>query len=83
LLGPDADAPVEILKSEHAQIERWLERMTAPTSRAELADVFASVESLLRGHIEREDDVLFPMAERILGDNELSALDRDFVGAHA
>ncbi len=82
-LGPDAGAPVQILTQEHAQMERWVERMTDTSSRTELATVFESFDRLLRGHIDREDDVLFPMAENALGDDEIAALDRDGVGARA
>ena len=75
-LDPDADAPIRILTQEHSQIERWLQRMTsAPVTRADLTDIFRSFDALLQGHIVREDEVLFPMAERALGESELVALD--------
>ncbi len=82
-LGPDADAPVQILTQEHSQIERWIGQMTAPGSRVEVATIFASFDRLLRGHIVREDEVLFPMAERALDESDLVALDLDAAGARA
>lgn len=80
-LGPEADAPIQVLTQEHTQIEGWLQRMAAPQSRAELASLFATFEATLQSHIVREDQVLFPIAERALGDAELVALEEASLGA--
>lgn len=69
------DAPVRVLTGEHRMIDGWIDRIVAGLGPNELRSVFAELESTLRGHIEREDEVLFPLAERMLGDERLAEMD--------
>lgn len=67
--------PIGALTEEHRFIERQIGVITGSSSRAELRFAFDAVAGTLRGHIAKEDDVLFPLAEGILGDERLAALD--------
>jgi hemerythrin-like domain-containing protein len=68
LLGDDA--PTAVFIEEHREL-RVLEAELARVARAgdvrRTADVALEVVELLRAHIAREDDVLFPMARERLG----------------
>lgn len=71
----DARGPIRVLTEEHELIDGWVAQMTDGPSPAGLRALFDELEWTLRGHIEREDSVLFPLAERILNEVELAALD--------
>lgn len=71
----DARAPIQILTAEHDLIEDHLARMEELPAAPALRALFDELELTLRGHIEREDSVMFPLAERILSAAELSSLD--------
>lgn len=79
----DASGPIRVLTEEHHLIAGWIERMSSALAPSDLRDVFYAFAETLRGHIAREDDVLFPMAERILDEVELVALDDRTVGSPA
>jgi hemerythrin-like domain-containing protein len=68
LLGDDA--PTAVFIDEHREL-RALEAELARVARAgdvrRTADVALEMVALLRAHIAREDDVLFPMARERLG----------------
>lgn len=70
-----AGGPIRALTEEHRLIERQIEVITGSSSRAELRAAFDAFARTLRGHIAKEDDVLFPLAEGTLGDERLAALD--------
>jgi len=69
------DGPISILRAEHRSIEEQIEGIAAGSARAEVARMFDAFAATLRDHIAKEDDVLFPIAERVLGEEELAALD--------
>ncbi len=71
----DARGPIRVLTEEHELIDGWIARMTDGPSPSELGALFEEFEWTLRGHIVREDSVMFPLAERILNEVELVALD--------
>lgn len=75
LAGAGVEAPVRVLTDEHRLIDGWIGRIAAGLAPDELRSVFAELESTLRGHIEREDEILFPLAERMLGDDRLIEMD--------
>jgi hemerythrin-like domain-containing protein len=71
--------PLAVMNAEHASFRDLLARLTdalrAGDRAAQLADAAALIE-LLRGHIAKEDSVLFPMAARLLNAAERDELDR-------
>jgi hemerythrin-like domain-containing protein len=69
LLGEDA--PCEPFRQEH-QVLRELEQrlhsaLEGPTPERDIPTVAHALVNLLREHIQREDDMLFPMAREMLG----------------
>lgn len=67
--------PLAVLVREHKTIQELLERIASEPSRDELPHVVHAFVGLLERHIAKEEDVLFPAAERILGDGRLRELD--------
>lgn len=68
LLGPDA--PTAIFVEEHQRLralERALEIALAADDRVRMAGTAIELIDLLRAHIAREDEVLFPLARELLG----------------
>lgn len=75
---PEQGGPVEVMLAEHAQGRQWIHDMEAATQPTLDAAAFttaaAGYSELLRAHIEKENTVLFPMAERLLAQDQLDAL---------
>ncbi len=74
---PRDGGPVGVMLAEHEEGRRLLAAMTGDDAAAagEAARAYAA---LLRGHIDKENSVLFPMAEHVLADEEQQALLRAF-----
>ena len=73
LLGEDA--PCEPFRQEH-QVLRELEQrldtaLDGPSPERDIPPVAHALVDLLRAHIQREDEMLFPMARELLGAEEL------------
>jgi regulator of cell morphogenesis and NO signaling len=74
------DGPIAVLMEEHAAFrsfqldyERALAALEAGGSRESrelLAGAAGAIDGLLPPHIEKEEQVLFPMAEAVLGEGE-------------
>lgn len=79
---PESGDQVAVLLSEHAQgrvFVKAMEDASAPVIKAtEFAAAAKSYSDLLKAHIEKENTVLFPLAEHILSTAELNALYRAF-----
>ncbi len=71
-----AGGPLAILTEEHLTIHGQIDELTGEPARAQLERVFGEFDRLLRAHIDKEEQVLFPAAEQILGDERLARLDR-------
>jgi len=69
--------PLAMLTEEHGVLHGQLDRLTGDPSRLELEQVLAAFLDVLRRHIEKEEDVLFPAAARLIDDARLEWLDRD------
>jgi hemerythrin-like domain-containing protein len=72
-LGPDA--PTAPFIAEHLslwRLERDLEQALRVSDAARAADTALELIDLLRAHIARENDALFPMARALLGDEGLT-----------
>jgi hemerythrin-like domain-containing protein len=68
--------PLAVLTEEHRVLHGQLDRLTADPPRLELEQVLDAFLHLLRGHIEKEEDILFPAAARLIDDTRLERLDR-------
>lgn len=68
--------PLAILTQEHGVLHGQLDRLTGDPSRLELEEVLAAFLDLLRRHIEKEEEVLFPAAAQLIDDARLELLDR-------
>ena len=65
-------AHIKALAELSTQAEAW-----SPQDRQALAEEALGYASLLRGHIHKEDSILYPMAEQRLPGNVLSRVDDD------
>ncbi len=74
--GLHAGGPVEVMLAEHAEGRSLVEAM-ARRSAAARAAAARDYVSLLRAHIEKENEILFPLAETILGGAALAWLRRE------
>ena len=72
---PSEGGPISVMLAEHEQGRRLTAGMRAAADRLASGDASASETvvknalqyvALLRGHIAKEDNVLFPMAERVI-----------------
>lgn len=69
--------PLAVLTEEHVVLHGQLDRLTGDPSRLELERVLDAFLSLLRRHIEKEEDVLFPAAAQLIDDARLERMDRE------
>jgi hemerythrin-like domain-containing protein len=82
---PERGGPVGVMLDEHVEGRRWIADMEAAAKPALKAAEFTrsarGYSQLLRAHIQKENQVLFMMAERILPPGELDEL-ADAFAAH-
>ena len=75
---PEQNGPVGALLDEHAQGREWIRTMEASLQPALDAAAFtraaAAYSALLQAHIRKENEMLFPMAEKLLSPEQLDAL---------
>ena len=80
---PRAAGPVAAALEDHAELHRALEsmqdsvtaaRMAAPRAAGAFHRVAEAAIALLRAHILKEDNVLFPLAESLFSDADRAAL---------
>lgn len=79
---PSAGGPVGVMLEEHERGRALVRAMEAgePTARAAKATQFVA---LLREHIDKENGVLFPLADAVLDESAQRALQREFEAAEA
>lgn len=74
--------PLGALLHEHVEGRRWIAQMQASTEPTFDAARFSAAArgygELLRAHIRKENEVLFPLAERLLSAAQLEALFEGF-----
>jgi len=83
---PRDGGPVGAMLQEHEQARKLIAalRTAAPRagadarSRARFAEAARAYVALLTGHIEKENHLLFPMADQALGAEERRRVDREF-----
>lgn len=74
------DGPIAVMQAEHKYLlDRFssLEDMVAkqPTESKKLAAICQDIVENLTAHSTKEDDILFPMARRVLDEKQLSEID--------
>lgn len=78
----EAGAPLAELLREHEEGREWIAAMSAAIDPVLNRDAFIRAAQgyteLLRSHIEKENHVLFPMAERVLSPELLESLYKAF-----
>lgn len=81
------DCPLSVLLYEHELGRDFIKKVDEGIEKYKLGDVsaFAQIQEnlrfyclLLENHIAKENDVLYPMSERIIPENILSAMSDDF-----
>jgi hemerythrin-like domain-containing protein len=75
---PEKGGPIGVMLSEHAKGRNLIKEMEASLTSGPAYEKFASAAReyilLLRNHIEKENRVLFPAAERALGSSVLEQI---------
>jgi len=83
---PPDDGPIAIMLEEHEEGRRFAREIRAaaglpetdPEARRRLISAARGYVRLLREHIEKEDDLVFPMADTLLSPARQEALLQDF-----
>ncbi len=79
---PQQGGPLSVLLDEHVQGRQWIRQMQASVEPALDPVAFAGAargyRELLQAHIRKENEVLFPWAERVLGPQQLQGLSGAF-----
>ncbi len=79
-LSPD-QGPTAVLRDEHRRIRFWrlrLEQTLVARDRTRLAATAASYVDVLRSHVMKENQILFPLCRRLLDEATLATLHREF-----
>lgn len=81
---PETGGPIGVMLQEHAEGRRLIQEMaksvTGEIDVERLNQAARDYATLLRGHIQKENAVLFPMADRVLNDTKLAEIYHAFVG---
>jgi hemerythrin-like domain-containing protein len=76
---PASQGPLAVMSAEHAEFRALLAHLAAAVRAGSYAGQRAhatEIVALLRAHIDKEDHVLFPLAEQLLSAEELAEVDR-------
>ncbi len=74
---PAAGGPIGVMLEEHAEGRALIVAMETTAGADRVGNVRRYVR-LLRAHIDKENDVLFPIADSVIDDTTRLALTRDF-----
>ena len=77
-LGPNG-GPLAVMRMEHEQVEGTLERLGQVEDVEEANALAARLATIAHEHFEKEEQVLFPMAAELLGEEELRSLGEQWV----
>ncbi len=77
---PSAGGPIDVMLEEHERGRALVRAMSVSTGAARAAAAREYV-ALLRAHIDKENEVLFPLADAVLADDEQRALGQSFATA--
>jgi hemerythrin-like domain-containing protein len=84
---PSGSGPVAVMLAEHEMGRKLIKAISEALPNAKAGDAFAVTSvrdnltayvELLRNHIQKEDNVLFPMADRLLSAADQQALAAEF-----
>src|SRR3989304_4093905 len=78
--------PLAVMDAEHADIRKtltFIKGTNDKTPKKELADAAKHFINVLREHITKEDNILFPMAVQILGVSKLDAMAKQCQSGHS
>lgn len=73
-LGGPTGGPLGVLRMEHDEVEAALERLSQIDDVQEAETLAAHLVSVAREHFAKEEQVLFPMAQDLLGEERLRSL---------
>ena len=79
---PSDGGPIEVMLQEHVEGRRLVTAMDTGTGAARLAACRAYV-GLLRAHIEKENAIVFPLADTVLDEQAVQGLRREFDAVEA
>ena len=89
---PEKQSPIEAMHMEHDQGRAYVRAMEEAAQKALdgetgqaaiIAENAKGYAELLRGHIEKEDDILYPLAERVLPEEVRSRMYDAYTQAEA
>ncbi|MGI6174991.1 MAG: hemerythrin domain-containing protein [Christensenellales bacterium] len=78
---PDEGGPVGVMLQEHAQGRDLIARMGLSHEKKDIDGFHHAAEQyrdLLRSHIEKENNILFPMADNVISEQEQAAMFEQF-----
>jgi hemerythrin-like domain-containing protein len=75
--APSEGGPIAVMLEEHVEGRRLVTAMETAAGAARLAACRAYV-ALLRAHIEKENEIVFPLAEAVLDPQAVLGLRREF-----
>lgn len=70
--------PLAVMRMEHEQIEGALAKLPAAVDLQQARDLLGQVIKTAYDHFAKEEQILFPLAERLLGETELVRLGADW-----
>jgi len=76
--GAREDAPLDVMKQEHGEIEDSFREIARTSDSSQARSLLLHVAAIAREHFEREEQVVFPIAEEILGSEELEKMGREW-----
>ncbi len=77
-LGPNG-GPLAVMRMEHEQVEGTLAELQQIDDVGEAKALAARLASIAREHFAKEEQVLFPMAQQVLGEDRLHQLGEEWV----
>jgi len=89
---PEKNSPIEAMHMEHDQGRAFVRGMEAAAQKAlagetgqipVIAENAKGYAELLRGHIDKEDNILYPLAERVLPEELRPQMVQDYAEAAA
>lgn len=89
---PEKQSPIEAMHMEHEQGRAFVRTMETAALKAQdgwpnqvtvIAENAQSYAELLRGHIDKEDNILYPLAERVLPEEVRSGMLQAYQRAEA
>jgi hemerythrin-like domain-containing protein len=74
---PEKGGPIAVMLAEHVQGRQYIAGMADNLAAGDMMQLVAAAQQyilLLRAHIQKENNILFPLAERVLTPVQLDAL---------